>query len=704
MSKTYDKVVSKIISEFDGNHPPYTRLNKQLMCCLTSIKPGSASKVAFALMEECLVKVHKFDKNSTGDDDPQFGFYGQGRWSKPFTAESLQYNALADMGTNEISSSLRKLFKDKLFYPFAVHLGRRGISVISTYNRYVHTSSIFWHKEIKSKQGFFTPNVPRMIAALSIPDSYYNAVKRQTDSVYPRMRDCDGWTTRDIVESKIKDAFCGFMWYVIQESDEKVKKCFIPYSSSVDNPDEYIKSVHETSKNLPPYDGIPMTREFLNRLLLPKRIIDEMILMINNDDNSEDEHNSDHEIHLCKSHNQTSDHKEVHLCKSHSQTEVHLCKSHSQTDVHLCKSHSQSSPKTTSKPLKINGLNTLEKSPYINNTTIETNSNSFVKHSGHMNERNGLQLESSNHDETRVEVLVDSEYNNDMNDISEDNNLPIELLAHERPVRSSPKPTKRSPEEKTALDMFGEISKDFQIINKRREKNASENILNSAAKLVKEFHKTVKATIPSVQFSKNEASHIDDYRQAQRVIDELVKRNALNEGIMRSWIRHTISMYKGRTYFKVGLMLSSLRSFERQIPPPENSINDEKVVVSPKSNSVMKSLEGTFSSGINDTRVSYACQIWGLRIVATYLEKMLDREDARNIVVSVVQSVPSVYARDIFGSTMKYDSVTSELSMDDWQTVFKELISKVGKIESFSASKMETDSVKAFVKTCGRKL
>jgi len=39
VTKTYDDVVSDVMRKFDGDQRNFTRLNRPLSCCLTSISP-----------------------------------------------------------------------------------------------------------------------------------------------------------------------------------------------------------------------------------------------------------------------------------------------------------------------------------------------------------------------------------------------------------------------------------------------------------------------------------------------------------------------------------------------------------------------------------------------------------------------------------------------------------------------------------------
>ena len=698
MTKTYDDVVSDVMRKFDGDQRNFTRLNRPLSCCLTSISPGSSCKVAIAMISACLCRVHKWG-GKDGAEDPLVGGPDHGRWSEPFTAQSLKDMALADMDVSRINRALRSLYRERLFYAFSIRLGRKGLSTIGTYNRYVQTCSLFWPNRLKAGKDFSPPVVPRMIARASVAHSYHNAVKRQYDAIKIKMAGCDGWKTDDEINARIREAFCGFLWEMILGACPEVRARFSPYDGSRSSPEEYVMGVHEVASKMPAYEGIPMTREFLSGLYLPKDIIDELISkMDQHDEDSVGDDGPTAEVQEDIFAFQTVGDGEIGKDETSSQSEVQEDKTACQTGVRQDKTSYQNDGNFVRKRLAQKVLVEDESDGHRINTDTKFEDIPPTE-----------RQETAMREETEPEVAQvvmetgssEGEYNGDMSDPTgeHEHGLPVELYAREEPVR---KVQPKRPREDDEMEALRDASMRHDSNQKRREKEASETILNSVAKLVREFHGIVKEMIPSARFS--EKAHMDDHLCAKIATDELRKSGVLDEGVLRSWMRHTVESNRGMTYFKVRLMLSSLRSFERHLPPPESVAGRRpKAKPTAKRNPVEAAMERTFSGGVSDMNVAYVCQFWGAQITAAYLSRTLGKDEARRVVVAAIRAASGPDAKGALSVTEAHEEVAKGLPLGDWRDALSDVLARVGRLERFSATPNEQAAAREFA-TAARRL
>jgi len=701
-------VVDGFHQETDGQRPNYVGVNWAMHDIITSIKPPSLALLSHSLLARCLIRVPPRrplpkDGKHVVDHDEVMNEPDRGRWSFHFTICDLIDETDVCSYEGNLAANINLLIKGKLFYRFSVKFGRYTSSIY-TYNRYIILIALFAPRKKTnwSPDDVVLPTVPRMLAALTHQRSYRNAVFRHRKYIHLKAGGAEGWKTIEEIDAKVKLEFCrSFIRDTISDMDASVRGRFVSFEEYGKSPDEYVAYVHETAKGLPPYEGVGITENFLCSLRLPRKYIENIRARIRG-------------AHSADVADDGGTRQPIPTIGSGEELPIPTIGSQETSGERLPIAEAGVPPIPT---IGSHGANPSHNS--LNSNEFDGNGMSGIINTDttpeatpHPTQGGGTEDEHMQHDgepdmvAACVSQEVDAEgYNGDMNEPSgeQEHGLPFELLARDKPQRRQAQAPRRDPDDPMAV--FDDARKDHERAQRRREKESRETILNSASKLVREFQQIVREMIPTAQFSNKDVAHMDDHRCAKVAMDELRRRGVLDEGVMRSWMRHAVEANKGRTYFKVGLMMSSLRTFERSIPTPDMLASrqvDKPKPATAKANPISTSLSTTFSDGLSDARVSYACQVWGVRITATYLSRTLGADEARRVVLASVRSSVKGHAQDAMSSTVKYESVSDGLMLDDWRTAFSDVLAKVGRFEEFVATPRELAAAREFVDSCGR--
>lgn len=726
MIKTYENTADKLISDVtDGSKKNFVTINRPLSHFITAIKPATLSKSTQAILVKCLARVPRH-KDASAPEVPQIdeftGDIENGRWSYPFTTKSLVDEAFYDVSVKDINESIRILLERRMFFKFTVHLGQRGSSSVMTYNRHVQTVGLYWEEHHKNWRGHFSPPiVPRMIFTLASKSSYLNAVSRQMKVVYNRMRSCDGWRRYDETRTKVKIAYCAFLWDdVIQGTCESVKAHFQPYKPGT-SPDEYVSMVKQIAERLPKYEGVLMTEEFIRHLMFPLKYINRLIEMMFNPSDAPT---------LIDEEFQTGNSQPIDditgVQDGSIQTQNHIQVGSIQTQtavlrVQVGSIQTQNSENPSRKLLVISELESGEGSHHRINQLQED------KDKDKDNQEEAMQVGDQEHEiqHNRSEQVTDDNdgqsYNVGMQeledkgmsqkDIDRNANSILEFVPHADLVARRRQQAQREQQaQKIQLPdddqkaVLKSMKADGKRIATHQQKAATETILNSTDKLIKEFQKIVRGIIPTAKFSTTQQYIQDDRRQAQVVLDELRKRGALDEGVLREWMRHTgEANSKTKWYIGIGAMLKCLRSFESHIPAPDmiaRRRENRKPVAKPK-DVIEKAFASIFAEGVTPHKISYACQVWGMQMTVRFLTDKIG-EEAPGVVYAAVRQVSIPEMRGILSITAKFESVVGKIAISNWRTVLKDLFDKVGRLDEYAMSNNDKDLVLEFVAKHGR--
>ena len=170
--------------------------------------------------------------------------------------------------------------------------------------------------------------------------------------------------------------------------------------------------------------------------------------------------------------------------------------------------------------------------------------------------------------------------------------------------------------------------------------------MNNANKFVKTFKQIVKEVIPNAFYPDTPDQIRNDCYMSQMVVDKLREREALEEGVLMSWMRFTANACLKRKYFKgVSEMLHTLTAFEPNIPSPE-SIARRNVVkkTSPakRKDILISSMNSLFSDNLKPSRIAMSCQLWGIPITAEYLSSKAPEQKVKDMIQEIISKKFSV--------------------------------------------------------------
>jgi len=228
------------------------------------------------------------------------------------------------------------------------------------------------------------------------------------------------------------------------------------------------------------------------------------------------------------------------------------------------------------------------------------------------------------------------------------------------------------------------------------------SILNSTDKFMGEFRRVIKEAIPTAKFSTGSEYIEKDVRLIPKVWDILKERQAYDEGVLLAWFHHTANENAGnRGYFGTGTMLACLRSFEQHIPPPDliakRRANRMSQVVKP-TNVIEGVMVKHFTEGYSSRQVKFSCQMWGMQITAMYLAKLMDKDEARSLVLETVRTSSKSDANGILSVTSKFETLLGiDAPLSDWRSALADVLNKVGELDKLSLSENDKSLVMEFL-------
>lgn len=712
----FEDILSHMQSDTDGR-AEFVRLNRALASQIACIYPMSLSCTAFILIVKCLANVPRFA--GEGSDE-------QGRWSYPFSTEDLICDNMSDQRLvgkeSNTNKAIRTLLRLKMFYRFTVD-GGTGSATVYTYNRYPFLNGVFWPQHTGSSDygnsDFSPPTVPRSIAVLTCENSYMNAVARLTKVLHNKLRDKPNWKTLQQTRDNIKTAFCSkFIKELIDGACPSVKAKFVCFKDSRMSPDEYVRYVRQTALELPQYEGVDITKDFIESLNLPSNYMKEVVRKYFRDSAQED------------------------VVKDHFEEEIHIGNDVEEVTITSAVGNSPEVTITSegggprgNHYLYEGGLEVTITSDfeakngdkYMTSNDLQADDSvhqRVLKKDKRLREErenlplNGIEKKETDHRDENGSSdghAVEVQYNADMNkrkDMSLNQEeidkysfampdlVPVGLRS--RSLIAKPQKKRAPNDERKVMD---QMAKDGERIIKRAERTVSSSILNSADKFIAEFRKIVKEVIPSAKPPASTEQDINDRRLYQVIVDKLRERGALDEDVLREWMRHTArSNSKNRGFIGVSSMLSSLSSFEKHIPTAETVERIRKIRHAPvvkRKNVVASSMDRTFKEGFVEGKIAVSCQLWGIPMTAQYIASKTSPEEATRLVASTLRGCTIPVARGAMSITSKFGDLLEGMVLSDWRTVLSDLVSKVGRIESFEMTDTDRSNVEDFVTQFG---
>jgi hypothetical protein len=732
MPLNYEQIADRTLEDTDGQNN-FARLNLSMSDAIASIRPHALAVLSYTLFVKCLSKVPKYaDLPGDIDNDPCTGDVDRGRWSFIVNASDLVEETTYNGDESNINKSIKILLTRRMFFKFSVPIAKGSVSIY-TYNRYPFLNGLFWKQHEDDWKGDFNPPVvPKLIVSLASDRSYKNALSRLCKPLHNKMRTYYGWSTAIEVENRVKEAFCvSFLENLIAGTCQAVKSHFKSFVESGLTHDEYVSYVWKTAKALPQYQGINMSENFLLDLHLPKKYIDKLKHEISQEKKiSRSSDRTDNNPRFCSPKNNnkkspsevqnTSKEPEITEVQNTSQSDIMEVQNTSQSDIMEVQNTSQSGKKIGLKDANINDLQ--EKNAFYQRT-IHNRKNKTKDIEDIKGEKINDMIQTENEvsvkvfSSTELDGKEESSYNASMND-NQSTDKPDQALTEEECNRyafsnrsflphgkntqiSQCKVLKTVDPDADEKAIMKKLANSGKALVKKSEKSETATILNNANKFVRMFRQIVKEIIPGVFYPESQEQTRNDCYMSQMAIDKLREREALDEGVLTSWMRFTANACLKRKYFKgVSEMLHTLNAFEPNIPTPESMARrkqTKKVSIDKNKDVIVTSMGNLFSENLKPSRVALSCQLWGIPITAQYLSSRVDVQKAKMMIKETLAKSSMSDIKGMMSMSQKYDPITSNMVLANWRGAFASTVTKAGQLDNFELTDLDKAAVEEFV-------
>jgi hypothetical protein len=721
MSFNFDEIVNDAFEETDGQNN-FARINLTMSDTIACIRPYALSVLSYTLFVKCLAKVPRYIELTNNDIGSCVdGEVDKGRWSFILTSSDLIEETTFNGDEHNINKNIRTLLKSHMFFRFEVPVGKT-CACIYTYNRYPILTGLFWKQ---NDLDCSPPVTPKIISVLSSMKSYKNALSRLCKPLHNKMRSSEGWETLLQVENRVKEAFCcSFLKELIAGSSNAVKSHFKTFEESKMDYDEYVMYVWKTAKELPPYEGINITTDFLLGLRLPQKYISKLqkvFLSESKKSRNSASSKKNNEIKILSSGvNSTPQDKKKGNSSGVNSTPQKELQGVNSTPQYRFTGVNSTPQNRGVNGVKIMNTNKLRENDNNDQRIIHNIKEDNIKKRDH-NLSHSVDFESTSNtlnNEILDEIKANKKpYNQDMNTKQIDMALTQEQcseLANTIPEFIVRPKLKKVPVIKKVLDdnelEKQEIAK-IASIGKRlqkQEKKPEATIINNAAKFLKAFRKIIKENVEGAtfNFSPESSPQIDlnDKRMAQMVVDKLRAKEALDEEVLLEWMRFTATINaKRKGYISVSAMLNAFQAFEKYIPAPDTlskRIEHKKTPVVKRKSVIDNSMTNLFKDGFVPKRIIMSCQLWGIPITAQYIVSKTDQVSEKMILDLLKKcTIPEI--KGAMSISLKYKSLTERIVLSDWKDKLSDVMAKVGKLDHFEMTDVDRENVIEFVSMFG---